>query len=106
LDVSNNPVLEKLHCGGNQLISLDISLNTALDVLDCSRNPITSLNFSNNLELGTGSWYFATHIIEGIVLSDMPSLGEVCVWSLPFPPEGVTVDTTGSPNAFFAMCGI
>ena len=74
--------------------------------LDCTYNSFTSLDLSKNLVLGTGSWYFVDHIIEGIVLSDMPSLGEVCVWTLPFPPEGVTVDTTGSPNAFFAMCGI
>jgi hypothetical protein len=31
----------------------------------------------------------------------MPSLGEVCVWELPFPPEGMTVHTTGSPNVYF-----
>ena len=33
----------------------------------------------------------------------MPSLYEVCVWVMPFPPENAvgTVDTTGSPNVYF-----
>jgi len=31
----------------------------------------------------------------------MPTLHEVCVWTMPFPPDGVNVDTTGSPNVFF-----
>ncbi len=31
----------------------------------------------------------------------MPSLGQVCVWDIPFPPAGVDVDTTDSPNVYF-----
>ncbi len=31
----------------------------------------------------------------------MPMLFEVCVWELPFPPEGVEIDTTDSPNVCF-----
>jgi len=34
-------------------------------------------------------------------ISEMPSLYEVCVWVVPFPPEGVLVNTTGSPNFYF-----
>ena len=34
-------------------------------------------------------------------IAEMPTLFEVCVWTLPFPPEGVEVDTTGSPNVYF-----
>ena len=34
-------------------------------------------------------------------LNEMPSLNKVCVWEMPFPPEGVEVDTTGSPNVHF-----
>ena len=76
-------------------------------MLDCSSNSFSTLDLSNNPELGSESWYFIDHIIEDIVLSDMPTLGEVCVWKLPFPPEDVTVDTTGSPNVFFATsCSI
>jgi len=32
----------------------------------------------------------------------MPTLECVLVWEVPFPPEGVEVDTTGSPNVVFA----
>jgi hypothetical protein len=35
------------------------------------------------------------------VLDNMPTLLEVCVWEMPFPPEGVEIDTTGSPNIYF-----
>ncbi len=31
----------------------------------------------------------------------MPTLYQVCVWELPFPPEGVDVDMTDSPNVYF-----
>jgi len=31
----------------------------------------------------------------------MPSLYKVCVWEMPFPPAGVEVDTSGSPNVYF-----
>ena len=29
-----------------------------------------------------------------VEIPDDAFLGEVCVWTMPFPPEGVTVDTT------------
>jgi len=36
----------------------------------------------------------------------MPSLGEVCVWTIPFPPEDMTIDTEDSPKVYFTMeCG-
>jgi hypothetical protein len=31
----------------------------------------------------------------------MLSLNEVCVWTMPFPPERVYVTTYGSPNVYF-----
>ncbi len=33
----------------------------------------------------------------------MPTLYEVCIWEIPFPPEDIVVqvDTTGSPNVCF-----
>lgn len=37
-------------------------------------------------------------------IANMPMLNEVCVWTLPFPPGGVNVDTTGSPNVEFQDC--
>jgi hypothetical protein len=37
----------------------------------------------------------------GVYLSEMPTLHEVCVRTLPFPPEYCRVDTSGSPNVYF-----
>jgi len=38
---------------------------------------------------------------EVIGIDNMTSLGEVCVWTKPFPPEGIKVLVSFSPNAFF-----
>ena len=89
LDVSNNPALTGLGCFNNQLTSLDVSNNTALESLWCGENQLTSLDISKNTALG---WLY---------LRDMPSLYEVCVWTMPFPPEDVEVDISGSPNVYF-----
>jgi len=89
LDVSNNIALTYLNCFGNQLTSLDLSNNTALTRLGCGDNQLTSLDISNNTDIG---WVY---------ISDIPSLYEVCVWEMPFPPEYVLVDLTGSPNVYF-----
>lgn len=94
LDVSNNTALTFLGCGQNQLTYLDLSNNPNLIELDCGNpwlggNNITELDLSNNNKL------------KGISLTNMPSLSEVCVWTMPFPPEGVLVNTEGSPNVYF-----
>jgi len=89
LDVSNNTALIGLSLWGNQLNSLDVSNNTALDNLNCGFNQLTNLNISNNTAL------------VSIGIHDMPSINEVCVWEMPFPPDGVGVDMTNSPNVFF-----
>ena len=81
--------LDLLYCNLNQLTSLDVSNNTALERLNVSENDLTSLDVSNNSSL------VELRIIE------MPTLGEVCVWEMPFPPVGVAVDTTGSLNVYF-----
>jgi Leucine-rich repeat (LRR) protein len=94
LDVSNNTALVELNCFGNQLTSLDLSNNTALTRLGCGDNQLTSLDISNNTDIG---WVY---------ISDIPSLYEVCVWEMPFPPEYVLIDLTGSPNVYFTTeCG-
>jgi hypothetical protein len=90
LILSDHKALRFLLCYGNELSNLDVSGCPVLSFLACSDNPLGTLDISNNLKLGTGSWYFIDHIIESIVLSEMPS-----------PPEGITVDTTGSPNIYF-----
>jgi len=65
--------LDSLTITLNPLKGIDLSSNTALRYLEC-----TSLNLSAN----TG-------------------LTEVCVWTLPFPPQGVVVLQAYSPNIEF-----
>jgi len=101
LDVSGCTALTGLSCSGNQLISLDVSKNTALEYLGCSENQLTSLDISNNSKIGTSGAEYAK-----LIISNMLTLHEVCVWTMPFPPTGVNIDTTGSPNVEFKDCGV
>jgi hypothetical protein len=89
LDVSDNNKLIYLNCLYNQLTTLDVSNNISLKVLQCSDNQLTSLDVSNNTSL------------KGLLIENMPSLNKVCVWIMPFPPEGVSVHSNGSPNVYF-----
>jgi len=89
LNVSKNTLLTRLECMSNQLTSLDVTKNNALNWLDCRGNQLTRLDISANTKLAN------------LILTYMPSLYKVCVWIMPFPPTGVTVDKTGSPNVFF-----
>ena len=118
LDVSGFTNLEKLDIHWNRLTELDVSSNNKLKELVCGNNLLTSLNVSNNpdlfyLDCGNEEYWDGCHnqlveldftnnaaIIE-INLSNISSLSKVCVWETPFPPEGVQVDTTDSPNAYF-----
>jgi Leucine-rich repeat (LRR) protein len=111
-DLSANIALEELTCDSIQLTSLpNLSANTALTSLSCDDNELTSLpDLSANTELYrlscSGNLFDSLDLsgysgLTRIYLSDMPSLGEVCVWELPFPPADVTVDTTNSPNVNF-----
>lgn len=97
LDLSTNIALEELECGDNQLAGLDVTNDTALKYLDCQENQLTSLDISNNILLGQGDYQGYT----SLVISNMPSLGEVCVWELPFPPSYLLINMTGSPNVWF-----
>lgn len=95
LDVSNNSSLTQLDVSENQLASLEVSANTALIKLFCSENQLTRLDVSNNTAL------------TELDLRKMPSLEQVCVWTLPFPPAEVSVYTSESPNVFFDTdCGM
>jgi hypothetical protein len=39
-------------------------------------------------------------------IGNMPTLTQVCVWELPFPPASVTADASGSPNVeYTTSCG-
>ena len=84
LTLSNNPNLERIHCGGNRnLTTLDLSGATALKELACDGNAIESLDVSKNLYL------------NNVQLSSERSLSTLYVhssqnttdWRL---PEGVT----------------
>ena len=96
LDISNNTSLTGLSCDHNQLTTLDLSNQIELHHLECGSNQFTSLDISNNSKLGT---VYIGYLC--LVLDNMPSLQEVCVWTMPFPPEGLSVSTQGSPNAYF-----
>ena len=89
--------LDTLRCGGNLLSTLDLSNNTALTDIDCGRNLLSSLDISNKVNLGDNIW----ESIPDIALDSMPDLFEVCVWELPFPPDGVEIEITDSPNINF-----
>jgi len=89
LDIRANLLMSEFKCKNNLLKSLDISDNTELVVMACCGNQIGSINLSQNTKL----------VVIGI--DNMVSLGEVCVWTLPFPPFGVKALVSFSPNAFF-----
>jgi hypothetical protein len=89
LDVSDCIALTEIFCYDNQLTTLDVSKNIALTRLDCSDNQLSSLDVSKNTAL------------TNLIISDIPTLHEVCVWEMPFPPAGVNVERVGSPNMCF-----
>jgi len=70
---------------------LDVSYNTVLIGLFCSSNQLTRLDISKNSKL---DWLW---------IDNMPTLHEVCVWTLPFPPSGFHLKVNGSPNVYFTM---
>lgn len=110
LDVSKNPLLETLICGRNSLSELDISLNQLLLTLVLNNNLFTSLDLSANTRLtkmiSCGNQLTSLDIsrhngLKTIGVDNMPMLTEVCVWTLPFPPEGIVVLQGFSPNITF-----
>lgn len=115
LDVSGNPQLEELICGRNQLEELNVSQNFSLVGLVCNNNYLTSLNLTANTALikmiSCGNRLTSLDISNNTSLrivgfDNMPMLTEVCVWTLPFPPPGVTTLQEFSPNVIFTdRCG-
>lgn len=112
LDVSNNTLLENLRCGGNQLTSLDVSSLQNLIKLVCHENKLNSLDVSNNLSLQNlccarndiNTLDLSSNIaLNTISIWDMPKLTTICVWTLPFPPSGVAVHDSGSPNITYTV---
>lgn len=91
IDVSRNNLLENLTIEENEIRSLNITESLLLKVLICSSNPITSLDISNNRQL------------QLIHLRNMSELKDVCVWTLPFPPAGMSLYSNGSPGLHLNM---
>lgn len=110
LDISHNPMLQKLTCWRNHISDLDLSANRALTELSCKNNWLTSLDLSHNTALVKmvccGNRLSSLDISKNtelklIGVDNMPSMGEVCVWTLPFPPADIKVLMGFSPNVFF-----
>jgi len=110
LDLSNNFLLEEVICNRNLLPELDISLNQSLVKLVCKNNLLTNLDLSANtgltLMVSCGNQLTMLDISKHTSLTlvgvdNMSMLTEVCVWTLPFPPEGVIVLQGFSPNITF-----
>jgi hypothetical protein len=95
-----NLSLGSLACNPCQLSDLDLSHNTALGVLNCGANLFTSLDLTKNTGLVDLSDLSPYNI--RLFINDMPSLNKVCVWVMPFPPEGLSIDASGSPNVYFS----
>lgn len=89
LDLSHNRLLSELKCTNNLLKKLDVRVNTALVTMVSCGNRLSTLDLSQNTKLSL------------IGFDNMPSMEEVCVWTLPFPPEGVKVLMEFSPNVYF-----
>jgi hypothetical protein len=75
--------------GIGKLKSLDVSNNKKLILLSCGNNPLTKLDISNNTAL------------KQIVFTHNYWLTEVCVWTMPFPPDGVSVNMNHCPDLYF-----
>ena len=69
-----------------------------LSHLECGHNQLTSLDISNNPNIGKG---YENSGIICLVINYMAGLREVCVWTVPFPPAGLLVSVTGSPNVYY-----
>jgi hypothetical protein len=73
-----------------------------LKILICGMNQLTSLNLSNNSSLGQelvgywAGWYDCY-----LNIRYLPSLEEVCVWTMPFPPDSFLLCADDSPNVYF-----
>jgi len=111
LILTNNSALKILWCNYNgALTDINVSKNIALEIFGCSGTAIKSLNVTNNrklIDLGCcENNLFRLDVsnntaLEHIDLVRCSGLGPVCVWTMPFPPVGVEVNTYDSPDVFF-----
>jgi len=101
LYIANNTALDTLMCFDNQLTILDVSNQPDLKILIGGGNQLTSLDLSNNSSIGQDLGYDAGWFNCYLEIRNMPSLEEVCVWTMPFPPEGFKLCANNSPNVYY-----
>ena len=114
LDVSNNPKLTYLVCCGRGLPELDVSNNPELTFLQCSFNQLSNLKLHNNNALEV--LYARANEFKKLDLRNVQNLidlnlrgnpiEEVCVWTLPFPPDNVHVIPDDIPFTTECTAGI
>lgn len=86
--------LKELGFAFNQLASVDLSGNPELSYLNAGNNRLKALDISTN-----------TNIVD-LGLWQNPQLKQVCVWTTPFPKEGVQLEIHNSPDIYFTTnCG-
>lgn len=107
LDISANRLLETLICGRNKLTEMDLSQNQLLSTLVVNNNQLSRLDLSpvaslsTMISCGNQLSYLDISLHTGLTkigVDNMPMLTTVCVWTLPFPPEGIVVLHGFSPN--------
>jgi hypothetical protein len=110
--------LESLILSGNNLISLDLSENSKLVHLDVSANyHLQTLNLTKNRDLIYLNNYYNYSMIsldlsgnsrlDTLILAENTGLKKVCVWTLPFPPEGLVVALDEDHHIDFTTdCGL
>jgi len=111
LDVTNNPELYVLFCGGNGLTSIDLSQNPILFDLSAPGNDLTSIDLSNcpelyNVNLGNNrmdfgslplprdTWGDYQYNQKDLVLNDTYKVGDVIDLSKNVLREGTTTYVT------------
>ena len=69
---------------------IDVSHNVSLICFICGGYQLTGIDISRNT------------LLEHLNIQNMPSLKKVCTWISPFPPSGVYVASSGSPNVYYS----
>ncbi|MEZ5069584.1 MAG: hypothetical protein R2751_01105 [Bacteroidales bacterium] len=114
LEVGDNGNLETLIAGRNSLESLDLSGNGSLRTLVLNNNLFAELDLSHTpllekmISCGNRLPRLDVSMLSGLTLlgiDNMPMLEEVLVWTLPFPPAGLTVLMEYSPAVQFYLSG-
>lgn len=119
LDFSTNTSMIYVDCSYNILENLDVINTISLKTLLCFANQLTTIDLRNNIYLqtlklgmdcgcGAANNYFQSvdlsqnTALTVIDLSKIPSLSQVCVWSMPFPTQTIAELLTAlSPDVYF-----